>query len=95
MLLNLVENAVKHGTIDQRHPLAVSARLVDGRLEASVRNHGRLGPPPSARPGGLGIARGRLQAVYGGDASLDIVQAGDDVTVAVHLPAQPPASAAD
>jgi len=95
MLLNLVENAVKHGTIDPRHPLAVSARLVDGRLEASVRNHGRLGPPPSARPGGLGIARGRLQAVYGGDASLDIVQAGDDVTVAVHLPAQPPASAAD
>ena len=90
MLLNLVENAVKHGTIDQRHPLVVSARLVDGRLEAAVRSHGRLGPQPGTRPGGLGIARARLHAVYGGDASLDIAQAGDDVTVAVHLPAQPP-----
>jgi integral membrane sensor domain MASE1 len=95
MLLNLVENAVKHGTIDQRHPLVVSARLMDGRLEASVRNHGRLGPPPTARPGGLGIARARLQAVYGGDASLDMVQSGDDVTVAVHLPSQPPPPAAE
>ena len=90
MLLNLVENAVKHGTIDQRHPLVVSVRLAGGRLEAAVRNHGRLGPQPSARPGGLGIARARLQAVYGGNASLDISGSDDAVTVTVQLPAQPP-----
>ena len=90
MLLNLVENAVKHGTIDQRHPLVISARLAHGRLEASVRNHGTLGPQPGSRPGGLGIARARLQAVYGGDASLDISQSDDGVIAAVHLPAQPP-----
>lgn len=93
MLLNLVENAVKHGTIDQRHPLVVSARLVDGRLEAAVRNHGRLGPQPAARPGGLGIARARLQAVYGADASLDVSESDGGVTVTVHLPAQPPPAA--
>ena len=90
ILLNLVENAVKHGVIDQRHPLVVSVHLSDGRLEASVRNHGKLGPQPSSRPGGLGIARARLHAVYGAEASLDISGSGDEVTSNVKLPAAPP-----
>jgi hypothetical protein len=89
MLLNLVENAVKHGEISQRHPLAVSARLHDGFVEAAVRNHGRLGPQPASRPGGLGVARARLKAVYGPDGSLDIVETGGDVVATVRFPAKP------
>jgi hypothetical protein len=90
MLLNLVENAVKHGEISQRHPLSVSAQLRDGFLGASVRSHGRLGPAPAGRPGGLGIARARLRVVYGEDASLDIGGDGDDVVARVRLPSRPP-----
>jgi integral membrane sensor domain MASE1 len=89
MLLNLVENAVKHGEISQRHPLAVSARLHDGFVEAAVRNRGRLGPMPASRPGGLGVARARLKAVYGTDSSLDIVETGGDVVATVRFPAKP------
>lgn len=89
MLLNLVENAVKHGEISQRHPLVIAAHLRDGFLEASVRSHGRLGPMPSGRPGGIGIARARLKAAYGEDGSLDIGEAGGDVVAAVRFPAQP------
>jgi hypothetical protein len=91
MLLNLVENAVKHGEISQRHPLAISAHLHDGFLEATVRNHGRLGPVPTGRPGGLGVARARLKAVYGADGSLDIAENAADVVATVRFPAQPAA----
>ena len=88
--LNIVENAVKHGEIGQAHPLRVSAKLAGERLEISVRSHGRLGAMPSARPGGLGVSRARLRAIYGDDASLDIRQDGDDVLVTVDLPHEPP-----
>ncbi len=88
MLLNLVENAVKHGEISQRHPLVISAHLRDGFLEASVRNRGQLGPMPAGRPGGIGIARARIKAAYGADGSLDIHEAEGDVVAAVRLPAQ-------
>ncbi len=90
ILLNLVENAVKHGEVNQRHPLLVSARLKGGRLDALVRSHGALGPQPSDRPGGLGMARARLLAVYGAAASLEISGAGGEVTASLHLPAEPP-----
>ncbi|MFM8789793.1 MAG: histidine kinase, partial [Chthoniobacterales bacterium] len=46
MLLNLVENAVKHGEITQAHPLVVRAAQRDGRLCIEVRNRGNLGPSP-------------------------------------------------
>jgi two-component system, LytTR family, sensor kinase len=94
ILLNLVENAVKHGEVNQRHPLVVSARLTDGFLEAAVRNHGTLGPQPTSRPGGLGMARARLQAVYGQDATFDVAQRQDEVVAAVRLPAQLPSQVA-
>lgn len=91
ILLNLVENAVKHGMVDQRHPLVVSARLVGDDLEARVRNHGTLGPLPADRPGGLGMARARLHAVYGDTATFDIKQDGDNVVAFLRLPARQPA----
>ncbi len=87
ILLNLVENAVKHGEVGQQNPLVVRAHLTEGSLHAVVRSRGKLGPMPSDRPGGLGIARARLQAVYGSDATLDIRQAGEDVIAELRLPA--------
>jgi integral membrane sensor domain MASE1 len=90
ILLNLVENAIKHGNIDQRHPLVVTARLENGFLEATVRNHGTLGPQPTSRPGGLGMARARLHAVYGDAATFNIAQREGDVVSSLRLPAQPP-----
>ena len=89
MLLNLVENAVKHGRIDQQYPLRLRARLADGRLHVTIVNHGPLGPSPVDRPGGLGIARARLTALYGTDASLDIRQEGGEVIAAMTVPATP------
>lgn len=86
ILLNLVENAVKHGEVGQRHPLVVSARVHDGILELEVRNHGMLGTSPAGRPGGLGFARERLRAVYGAAATLEIVQDGDDVVASLRIP---------
>jgi LytS/YehU family sensor histidine kinase len=91
MLLNLVENAVKHGEITQQHPLAVNVRLENGRLVAEVRNHGNLGPEPQGRTGGFGMACARLHAAYGPNASLAIRQDGEDVAARLELPAAPPA----
>ena len=90
MLLNLVENAVKHGEIGQQSPLRVRVALHDGRLVAEVRNRGTLGPAPTGRTGGVGTANARLQAVYGSDASLAIRQDGDDVVAKLELPAALP-----
>jgi hypothetical protein len=91
MLLNLVENAVKHGEITQQHPLAVNVKLHDGRLIAEVRNHGKLGPEPQGRKGGFAMACARLHAVYGPNASLAIRQDGEDVSAKLELPAAAPA----
>ena len=94
ILLNLIENAVKHGEVGQRHPLVVSARLAGGFLEAAVRNNGNLGPQPTSRPGGLGMARARLHAVYGEAATFDIAQCGEEVVASLHLPTLLPAPVA-
>lgn len=90
MLLNLVENAVKHGQVTQKHPLVVRAVQRDGRLCVEVRNHGKLGPSPDGRPGGMGTAAARLKAIYGADASLAIRQDGDDVSAVLEMPAATP-----
>ena len=91
MVLNLVENAVKHGEIGQRHPLVVAARRDGSFLEVTVRNHGHLGTPPADRPGGLGISLARLQAIYGAQASLHIGNGGENVIAILRVPAAPPA----
>ena len=90
MLLNLVENAVKHGEVSQKHPLVVRAALHDGKLVAEVRNHGKLGPAPQSRSGGIGTANARLQAIYGRDASLAIRQDGEDVSAKLEMPVNAP-----
>ena len=91
MLLNLVENAVKHGEMTQQHPLAVNVRLENGRLVAEVRNHGKLGPELQGRKGGFAMACARLHAIYGPNASLAIRQDGEDVAARLDLPNAAPA----
>ena len=90
MLLNLVENAVKHGEITQKHPLVLRASLRDGKLVAEVGNRGNLGPAPRGRTGGIGTASARLQAIYGSEASLAIRQDGENVVATLELPAETP-----
>lgn len=90
MLLNLVENAVKHGEITQQHPLQVRIAAHEGRLAAEVRNRGTLGPAPAGRTGGVGTAHARIHAVYGTDGSLAIRQDGEDVVARLELPAAAP-----
>ena len=87
MLLNLVENAVKHGEVTQKHPLVVRARERDGRLCIEVRNRGTLGPLPEGRTGGTGTAAARLKAIYGPEASLAMRQNGEDVSAMLEIPA--------
>ena len=90
ILLNFVENAAKHGQVDQLHPLNVSARLNGKYLDIAVRNRGSLGPEPASRLGGLGVSRARLQAVYGSTALIDISGTDGEVIASLHLPAEPP-----
>jgi len=90
MLLNLVENAVKHGEITQAHPLVVRAAQRDARLCIEVRNRGNLGPSPEGRPGGTGTAAARLRAIYGPAASLAIRQDGEDVSAVLEMPVATP-----
>jgi two-component system sensor histidine kinase KdpD len=78
VLLNLIENAAKHG----RPPIEISARRRDGDVEIEVGDHGDGLPPgsetrvfdkffraPGARPGGVGlglaVCRGIVEA-HGG-----------------------------
>jgi len=65
----------------------VQVRLLEGRLEAIVRNHGQLTGVLPQREGGLGVANARLKAVYGGTASLAIRQEGTDVVAILKIPA--------
>lgn len=88
MLLNLVENATKHGEISQRYPLVVQAQMHGGGLSAVVRNHGQLVEIPPQRPSGLNVARARLQVVYGNTASLLIGQEGTDVVAVLKIPGE-------
>ncbi len=88
ILLNLVENAVKHGIVDQQHPLVVTVHLDGDHIEAEVRNEGLLGPIPTSRPGGLGTARARLIFMYGEEGLLDIKQDHSHVVAKVRLPSR-------
>lgn len=90
MLLNLVENAVKHGEISQTYPLTATARLSGNKLVVTVSNRGKLGKIPSDRPGGLGVSRARLLAIYGDQASLQTLEDNGNVVVSLTLPASPP-----
>ena len=103
VLINLIENAIKHGA----PPLHIAARRVDDRVELTVRDHGN-GPPPncetrvfdkffrapgSRAPGvglGLAVCRGIVEA-HGGTISVDSAPGGG-ARFCVSLPAAAPPS---
>lgn len=94
ILLSIIENAVKHGKVEQEHPLSVSARVKNERLHIVVRNHGPLGPMSNSRTGGISISTARLRTIYRDDASVDIRQDGDKVCVSLQIPVKLPATQA-
>jgi sensor histidine kinase YesM len=78
-LLTLVENAVKHGIDPTEHggSVRVTATQDVGRLIVQVEDTGKgLGATPAAASTGTGLAnlRERLQAQYGGDAALELLE---------------------
>jgi sensor histidine kinase YesM len=89
MLQTLVENALKHGCIREKHqhPLRISSQCKDSHFEISVRNPGVLGTSVRINGFGLKSTRERLALLYGQDARLDICQATEDtVEVMVVIP---------
>ena len=85
-LQHLVENAIRHGIA--RDPdagrLIVAARHVGDVLEITVTDDGGGIDPDAPIPKGHGIdnTRERLRALYGENASLEIVRSADGGTIA-------------
>jgi len=72
-----VENAIRHGVSSKVGPgrLSIEARPDDGALLLAVEDDG-LGASLPLRDGlGVGNTRQRLEALYAGRATLDIVTA--------------------
>jgi sensor histidine kinase YesM len=90
LLQPLVENAIAHGVepnVAGGH-IRVSARSADGGLELLVSDTGRGLDAGPGKPGtGLGLAnvRERLQALYGGRASLSLEAAPQGATARIFL----------
>ncbi|WP_338847699.1 histidine kinase [Massilia sp. W12] len=76
LLLTLVENAVKHGIDPAMHGgmIEVGAQRQDGRVLLWVADNG-VGLSESAQPGaGLTNLKARLQACYGAQARLELLE---------------------
>ena len=94
----LVENAIRHGLApaDDAAPIAISARIRDGRVRIAVRNRALVRDASVARDSsaplssdgfGLRYVRERLRHFYGADARLDVATDGIDVVATLDLPA--------
>lgn len=93
-LQHLVENAIRHGIA--RDPdagvLIISARRAGDVLEITVMDDGAGIDPDAAIPKGHGIdnTRERLRALYGENASLEIVRRDEGGTIAtLRVPYEP------
>ena len=79
ILPTLVENAIKHGLEPLREGgrIDIAARVEDGRLVVSVRDNGRgLSAGADTIGGGVGLSniRERLAALFGGSATMTLVE---------------------
>lgn len=96
-LQTLVENAVRHSIASRVEggKVEITARVESSRLRIRVRDDGTGGGPrsPSAAGSGYGLKalQERLEAVYGGAASLAIRDdGGDGFEVSLEMPCRPP-----
>jgi sensor histidine kinase YesM len=93
MLLSLVENAIKHGLEPKREGgrLDIDASAAGGRLRVAVSDTGvGLDATAAAQSGtGVGLAniRDRLQALYGAEARLTLIEnQPQGVIAAIEIP---------
>ncbi len=89
ILLNLVENAIKHGPwAGHPGPIRLSGDIEGGRLHLRVRNPGRFA---GFRPDGEGLPmlKRRLEVAYGGRGAFEIGPAGDGTEARLVLPLAP------
>jgi len=88
LLQPLLENAFKHGVERSSGPVSVemTARREGGRAVLEVRNSGSTLPAEHREGVGLRNCRERLKAIYGEQASLQLMNDGDAVLARVALP---------
>ena len=94
LLIPFVENAFKHGVLDDpATPVRLHLRLQPGRVEFVVRNR-RHGYQPDSTSGiGLGNLRRRLQLLYEGRYELETGPEGADFQARLLLYDEPAAAA--
>ncbi len=84
MLLPLIDHAVVRGLAppDSRGEVRIAAEIAGGRIRLRVVDGG-VGLAPDADGAGIAAIRQRLEALYSGDARLDLRRAGESATEAV------------
>jgi hypothetical protein len=84
MLLPLIDHAIVRGFEPSRAQgtISIGARVFEGRLLLTIADGG-AGFVPEGEGAGIAAIRERLEALYRGDAKLDLRRRGDDTTVAV------------
>ncbi|HLB21967.1 MAG TPA: histidine kinase, partial [Solirubrobacteraceae bacterium] len=84
MLLPLIDHAIVRGLEPSRAQgtISIGARVFEGRLLLTIADGG-AGFVPDGEGSGIAAIRERLEALYRGDAKLDLRRRGDDTTVAV------------
>ncbi len=89
LLQPIVENAVRHGIADRPDGgrISLSAHVANGQLRLAVSDDGRGASGLAGDGLGLTSVRKRLEAIYGGRASLHIDRGASGFTVTISLPA--------
>lgn len=88
LLIPLVENAFKHGKIDERHPLEIDLQCRGKRMEFRVENCLRNAQSCTATSGdgvGLSNLRRRLELLNKGSYSLEVNREGNSHMVKLIL----------
>jgi len=86
ILINFVENAFKHGIVDDPdHPVRIQLDILDDTLEFVVSN--RKNHYTKDKTGGIGLAnvQRRLALIYPDQHQLDITDQNDTFTVNLHI----------